>query len=69
MTTTELQEELKAEDVLASELAKYAGRWVAVCAHAVIADADTLEALLEQIESKEVEVFKVAEDPNAACFY
>ncbi len=63
-------EQISAEQELARKLDAYAGRWVAVRAHEVIADDDTLEGLLEQIEeAPDVEVFHVAEDPNAACFF
>jgi hypothetical protein len=63
-------EQVQAERRLGDTLDQYPGEWVAVLNHEVIAHADTLEALLEQIEaSEEVEVFQIAEDPHVACFF
>lgn len=69
MTVAELVE---AEKKLGDDLMNYAGRWVAVNEQQVVADADTLKALLEQIESQGIEVeavLEVAQDPGAACFF
>jgi hypothetical protein len=64
-------EQISAEEVLAHKLEQYAGRWVAVRDHGIVADDESLEGLLEQVEkiSPDVEVFRVAEDPSVACFY
>jgi hypothetical protein len=64
-------EQVRAEETLGRALFQYAGKWVAVVDHAVIQDADTLDGLLERIEGKEeqAEVFRVPENPDAACFY
>jgi hypothetical protein len=70
MSTVELEREIQAETVLASELEKYAGEWVAVNEHAVVAHARTLQELREQIGETEVEgVLKVPEGDPAACFF
>jgi hypothetical protein len=66
-------EQISAEEALAHKLAQYAGRWVAVRDHDIVADADSLEeleALLEQLEENEtaVEIFQAAAD-SSACFY
>lgn len=63
--------QISAEEQLAQTLEQFAGRWVAVRDHAVVANSATLEGLLEQIEEagEELEVFQVAEDPHAACFF
>jgi len=63
-------EQVQAERRLGGTLDQYPGEWVAVRDHEVVAHASTIEALIEQIEaSEEVEVFQVAEDPHAACFF
>jgi len=64
-------EQVSAEEELARRLEAHAGRWVAVRDHQIVADDESLEGLLEQIEEAdpEVEVFRVAEDPHAACFF
>jgi hypothetical protein len=63
-------EQVQAEERLGDTLDQYAGKWVAVRDHAVVDVADTLEALLEQIEAtEEIEVFQVAEDRHAVCFF
>jgi putative hemolysin len=67
-----IAEQISAEEALAATLDQYAGRWVAVCNHVVVNDDETLEGLLEQIaaeQQEDVEVFQVAVDPHAACFF
>lgn len=67
-----IAEQISAEEALAATLDQHAGRWVAVCNHVVIADDETLEGLLEQIaaeQQEDIEVFQVAVDPHAACFF
>lgn len=64
-------EQIAAEEKLGDVLGQYAGKWVAVEDHQVVASADSLEQLLEQIpehEVSQVEVFQAAED-SSACFY
>lgn len=64
-------EQVRAEETLGRALVQYAGRWVAVVDHAVIQDAETLDGLLEHIKGQEeqAQVFRVPENPDAACFY
>lgn len=63
-------EQVSAEEELARRLEEHAGRWVAVREHEIVAEDESLEGLLEQIEEEQdVEVFHVAEDPHAACFF
>jgi hypothetical protein len=63
-------EQVQAERRLGDTLDQYPGEWVAVRDYEVVAHAGTLEALLDQVEDSEaVEVFQVAEDPHAACFF
>ncbi len=64
-------EQVSAEEALAATLDRFAGRWVAVRNHRVVADDKTLEGLLDTIEdqSEDVEIFQVAIDPHAACFF
>lgn len=66
---TELMRQVQAETELARHLDEFAGEWVAVREHEVVAHAPTLSALLEQIDPEEVEgVFQVAEQATA-CFF
>ena len=66
-----IAEEVAAEEVLSSSLGQYAGRWVGVFNHRVVADAATLDDLLTVISAhpEETEVFQVAEDPYAICCF
>jgi Family of unknown function (DUF5678) len=69
MTVAEL---VKAEKQLGDSLEAYAGEWVAVVDHAVIAHDADLEGLLEQVESETLEdatVYQVPHDHGAACFF
>lgn len=69
MTVAELDKAIEAEKVLASELAQYAGKWVATRDQQVVASADTLRELLDEVEAQEVEsVFRVPSG-SAACFF
>lgn len=70
MTPAEIAKTLEAEEVLAQELAGYAGCWVAVRDHAVVASADSLGDLLERVNPKGLDrILEVAEDPEAGCFF
>jgi hypothetical protein len=70
MSIIEREPDLLAEATLAKELGQYAGEWVAVREHGVVAHARTLQELREQIGEQEVEgVFKVPEGDPAACFF
>ena len=59
-------EQIAAETELNDRLAEYAGRWVALRDHKIVAVADTLKDLQD---STEIEVVQVADDPHVACFY
>lgn len=64
-----LQKQVEAERQLSQELERYVGRWVAVRNHEVVADAETLDVLLNEVEPDSVEsVFEVVEQ-GTACFY
>jgi len=70
MSTAELDLTLKAEEVLAKELAKYAGRWVAVRDHRVVASADSLGDLLSCVNLEGLDrILEVSEEPTAGCFF
>jgi putative hemolysin len=72
MTVAEIDKALEAERELGQYLDKYAGEWVGVCDHEVVANAVTLGELIEQLEASgktEVEVIQVSKDPGAACFF
>lgn len=66
-------EQITAEEALANTLEQYAGKWVAVRAHEVVAAADSLHELgtllATEVGEEEVEVFEVASEPHAACFF
>jgi putative hemolysin len=67
MTTAELDRAIAAEDQLAKQLRKYAGRWVAVYDHKIVASADSGEDLLEQVVADEIDgIFKVPEEGSTA---
>lgn len=70
MTVHELDQAVEAEERLSHALEQYAGQWVAIADHAVIAHAETLEDLLAQVEGQEVErVQQVPEHTGIACFF
>jgi len=68
-----LRQQITAERGLSERLLKYAGEWVAVRNHDVVAHAASLELLMELVrgegEEAEVEVFEVSRDPAAVCFF
>jgi hypothetical protein len=65
-----LEEQLDAESELSRRLGDYAGRWVAVKDHAVVADAGTLDELLGIIDIDDVEaVLEVEEKSGTAAFF
>lgn len=72
MTVAEINKALEAERELGVSLDQYAGKWVGVCDHEIVANAATLGELVEQLEASgktEVEVIQVPKDPGAACFF
>jgi hypothetical protein len=64
-----LREQIRAEEKLAGHLQDYAGQWVAVHEHKVVASADSLDDLLKLVDPEEVEVFEVAKEQSTACFF
>lgn len=67
-------EQVAAERELADTLDAFSGQWVAIYDHEVVANAPTLEELRVNIakagkEQASVEIFRVADDPHAACFF
>ena len=71
MTDLELQEALRAEESLAQEMSRYAGRWVAVDKDRAIVDsAPTIEELLTRVEPEGLDrILEVSREPTSACFY
>lgn len=70
MTPTELDRALRAEEILAKELAGYAGRWVAISDRSIVASANSLEELLSRVDPEGLDrIFEVATEPVAGCFY
>jgi len=70
MTPTELDQALRAEEVLAQELAKYAGRWVAIKDRTVVAIANSLDSLLERVDPAGLDrILEVSDDAAAGCLY
>jgi Family of unknown function (DUF5678) len=72
MTVAEIDRALDAERKLSEILNDYAGQWVGVCDHGVVASAASLGELVEQIEASgqtNVEVIQVPKDTSAACFF
>jgi len=62
-------EQVNAEQKLSESLEQFAGEWVAVRNHGVVAHARNVEDLLDAIKETEVEAFfQVAED-SSACFF
>jgi hypothetical protein len=70
MSTVGLDLTLKAEEVLAEELAGYAGCWVAVSDHRVVASADSLGGLLSRVKPEGLDrILEVSREPEAGCFF
>jgi hypothetical protein len=68
-----LRQQVKAERDLSKRLLKYAGEWVAVRNHEIVAHAPTLEELMELVretqQEEAVEVFEVSSEPESVCFF
>jgi hypothetical protein len=70
LTTTELDYTLRAEEVLAEELAGYAGLWVAVRDHNVVASANSLGELVDRVNPEGLDrILEVSKEPTAGCFF
>jgi hypothetical protein len=55
MTSTTLMRDIAAEETLERTLGQFVGSWVALRDHEVVADARTLNALLDKIEGTPVD--------------
>lgn len=65
-----LMEQVRAERELAGRLSDYKGQWVAVRGHQVVANAPTLDDLMERVDVDDVDaVFEVAEVDSAAWYF
>jgi hypothetical protein len=70
LSTAELRHAVEAERALAGELEQHAGQWVAVADHHVIASAETLHELLEQVDEGAIDgVLQVPTELGTACFF
>jgi hypothetical protein len=70
MTALELDQALKAEEVLAQELSRYAGAWVAIRDHSVVTSAPTLEDLLNLVDPGGLDrIIEVSGETVAGCLY
>jgi hypothetical protein len=71
ISSMSVAEAVSAEEALALTLDEFAGRWVAILEHEVVADAATLPQLLSEsvVEEQDVEIFRVADDPHAICCF
>jgi len=70
MTVAELREFQEAEGALSVRLERYAGKWVAVRDHEVIAAADSPSELIEQLRGQEYEaMFGFPEHGGGGCFF
>jgi hypothetical protein len=68
--TEVLEEQVRAERELSRSLADYKGKWVGVRDHVVVADADSLEELMNRLEDDRVDVvFEVPEVRASAVFF
>lgn len=58
-----IEEQVRAEEKLGLDLVQYAGRWVAVEDHRVIADAERLGPLIERLNGQRdtARIFQVPE--------
>jgi hypothetical protein len=65
-------EAVQAERKLSDSLEAFAGEWIAVVDHEVVANDKQLERLLDKVEQDTLEVatvFQVPQDHGAACFF
>lgn len=70
MTVAEI---VQAEKELGARLEGFAGKWVATLDFEVVASANSLEELLERVETEGIAekatILQVPEQPGAACFF
>ena len=68
--TEVLQDQVRAERQLSRRLAEFRGRWVGVRDHTVVADAESLEKLVDLLDDDTVEfVLEVPEKRAPAAFF
>jgi Family of unknown function (DUF5678) len=68
--TEVLAEQVRAERRLSHRLADFKGRWVAVRDHEVVADANSLDELVELVDENQIEfVVEVPEERAPAAFF
>jgi hypothetical protein len=66
-----VEDQIRAEEALGFELVQYAGKWVAVQDHKVVASEETLRTLVDRLNGQRdtAEIFRVREDPTTPCHY
>jgi hypothetical protein len=64
-----LDQQIKAEERLRAQLGKFAGRWVAVKDHEIVANAESAGALLKKLGSKDVDGIFEIPVKGAVCFF
>jgi hypothetical protein len=64
-----LEEQIEAEEALRARLGEYAGRWVAVRDHEVVADAASAAGLLEKVGGEDVDGIFEVPAKGAVCFF
>lgn len=72
MTVEELQRDIEEQTQLGHELEEFAGQWVATIGRQVVANANTLEALVESLTEEQQEestILQVPEQDTGVCFY
>jgi hypothetical protein len=64
-----VEDQIKAEEMLGSQLVQYAGKWVAVEHHKVVANEETLRTLVDRLNGQRdtAEIFRVPRGPLRAC--
>jgi hypothetical protein len=70
LAQAEISRALEAEERLALEFDDFAGEWVAIRDHRVVAHAPTLRALLDGITTTKVDrILEVPEEAALSCFF
>ncbi|HXR60887.1 MAG TPA: DUF5678 domain-containing protein [Solirubrobacterales bacterium] len=70
MTSIDINAALRAEEILAQELAEYPGHWVAIRDRRIVASANTLEELLENVDPGGLDrIVEVSRESVAGCLY
>ena len=70
MTRADIQQTLDAERQLATSFENYAGEWVAIRGHEVVQHSETLNGLLERVDTAQVDrIQHVAAKRFGFCFF